>query len=77
MMPEKLSLQWNNFKENAMSAFGNMRHDKEALTYVTRKITFYVIDIHIYRYTYVLLDVYNHFYNSMATSEVFGSELAP
>ena len=54
-----------------------MRHDKEALTYVTRKITFYVIDIHIYRYTYVLLDVYNHFYNSMATSEVFGSELAP
>ena len=44
MMPEKLCLQWNDFKENVMSAFGNMRHDKEALTYVTRKITFYVID---------------------------------
>ena len=35
MMPEKLCLQWNDFKENVMSAFGNMQHDKEALTYVT------------------------------------------
>ena len=28
-MNEKLCLQWNDFKENVSSAFGDLRHDKE------------------------------------------------
>ena len=28
-MSEKLCLQWNDFKENAISAFGSLRNDKD------------------------------------------------
>ena len=29
VMSEQLCLQWNDFKENVISAFGNLRNDKE------------------------------------------------